>query len=42
LIVPVTGKPQKTWAEFFRDGPFVDPDFPDDIRDSPPRDVETF
>jgi antitoxin VapB len=46
-ITPVEGgglliKPKRpaTWAEYFRDGPFLAEDFPDDIEDSPPRDVE--
>ena len=34
LIVPVTTG--KGWAAYFRNGPFLPDDFPDDIEDMPP------
>jgi len=40
VLVPKYPPPQNGWIEYFKNGPFLPDDFPDDVEDSPPRPVD--
>jgi antitoxin VapB len=42
LLLTPEQDPAKAWADYLRDGPFLDANFPADIPDMPPRDVPSF
>jgi antitoxin VapB len=42
LLLTPEQDPAKAWADYLREGPFLDADFPADIPDMPPRSVPSF